>query len=56
MEQLYVVWHSKENGWKPTKAMTREQAELFAKNLEDIGYKVKLAPRLKVTKWDITEG
>ena len=56
MEQLYVVWHSKDIGWKPTKAMTKEQAELFAKNLEDSGYKVKVAPRLKVTTRDITEG
>ncbi|MCF8565596.1 hypothetical protein LLE49_12795 [Alicyclobacillus tolerans] len=57
MEQdLYVVWYSNGDGWRPSRSMTKTQADIFAQNLVASGHKVKVAPRLMVTTRDIIEG
>ncbi|MCF8565010.1 hypothetical protein LLE49_09805 [Alicyclobacillus tolerans] len=56
MKQLFVVWHGKGKEWKPTKPMTKEQADMFAQNLVANGYMVKVFPKLVVTVDDMIEG
>lgn len=54
--ELFIVWYSRDNGWKPSRSMTQEQAHLFANNLKLNGYNVMISKRPQNTIDDIIEG
>lgn len=53
--ELFIVWYSRDNGWKPSRSMTQEQANIYAKNLELDGYNVIISKRPQNTIDDILE-
>ncbi|MCF8567113.1 hypothetical protein LLE49_20555 [Alicyclobacillus tolerans] len=55
MEQLFVVWYSNGAGWRPSKSMSKSQAERFAESLAADGYKVGIYPRPNRSWQDILE-
>ncbi|MBX5436498.1 MAG: hypothetical protein IRZ33_04695 [Alicyclobacillaceae bacterium] len=54
--ELYVVWYSNGSGWRPSKPMSRQEAEQFAALLVANGYRTEVCPRHRVTRKDIVEG
>lgn len=54
--ELFIVWYSQDNGWKPSRAMTQEQADVYASHLKLDGYTVMIARRPQNTIDDIIEG
>ncbi|MCF8563392.1 hypothetical protein LLE49_01360 [Alicyclobacillus tolerans] len=60
MEQLFIVWYSalgkKFEGWLPSEAMTRKEAENFAANMQIDGYQTVIHPRHRVSRMEVVEG
>ncbi|MCL6516992.1 hypothetical protein [Alicyclobacillus sp.] len=55
MKQLYVVWYSNGDGWRPSRPMTKEFAESHAETLESQGFATMIRPQFRTTLDDILE-
>lgn len=52
---LYVVWYGGKQGWRPSKPMAHQHAELYAESLRHEGYETRIHPRMRVTRDDWLE-
>lgn len=51
-----VVWYTKTNVWKASRALSFDEAKQYAENLEANGYRTKIVERPRVTVQDLVEG
>lgn len=54
--KLYIVWYGSTNGWRPSKPMSQQHAEIYAANMESEGYDTRIHPQLQVTRQDLIDG